>query len=67
MTRGNRDLATGLGASVRVLLVLVKAAWFVAGLGLVVYGIWLFDPRIAYIGGGAVLAFLFWPRPDRRT
>lgn len=31
---------------------------FVAGLGLLFYGLWLFDPAFAYVGAGSVLLFM---------
>lgn len=60
--------ATLLGLSVRGLWVVVKMLPQLFGLGLVVYGIWLFDSRVALIVLGLFL-FLVAPKPqipDRR-
>lgn len=48
-------IATGLGLTVRALLIFIKALPGLAGPAAVVYGIWLFDYRVALIVGGCIL------------
>lgn len=67
MAKGKRDWASGLGSAVRLSWFLLKALLFISGCFLVLYGIWLYDPRPAYIGGGLILIFFYRPRPERRT
>lgn len=66
MAKGNGDWASGLGSVVRLIWLLLRALLFLGGIFFVLYGIWLYDPRPAYIGGGLILLFFYRPRPDRR-
>jgi hypothetical protein len=69
MTRTIEVAATLLGLAVRGIWTLLLAAPQVVALGLIAYGAWLFDRRIAYIVVGLFLLVLSTPstRPkDRR-
>lgn len=48
-------IATGLGLTLRALLTLLRALPGLAGPVAVVYGIWLFDYRVALVVGGLIL------------
>lgn len=64
MERAIEVTATYLGLLVRGIWMLGLALPQLAAVGLILYGIWLFDPRIAYIVAGLFL--LANTRPKRR-
>lgn len=48
-------IAAGLGHSIRMLLVLVRALPGIVGPLVILYGVWMFDYRLALILGGVAL------------
>jgi hypothetical protein len=69
MVRAIEIGAAALGHTLRILVLLLMALPQVAALALIVYGVWLFDHRVAIIITGVILLALSAPksRPtDRR-
>jgi hypothetical protein len=66
MANGKVDLASGLGSTVRMLGIVLTNLIVLVGIGLIIYGVWQFDDRIACIVAGFFILTLMWPRPVRR-
>jgi hypothetical protein len=59
--------ATLLGHSVRLALKVFPVVVFLVATASIVYGVWLFDDRIAYIVGGLFLLVFLQPPMRRKS